>query len=152
MKNITEEKCGVIEISLNQTKELFAQAQKSKDTYQKILNDFLINDIKSKKWIFHPRYKLCEIEAENRLNEKEADYLKNCQKNNLTKTGQSSITAIDLHYKPIEIKQNKKLVNFECINCQTHWQDLDPGPRMCPKCKTHLYTRLVDNAEKSDHY
>lgn len=37
----------------------------------------------------------------------------------------------------------KRQANFLCVLCETEWQGPDPSDSVCPKCKTHLYRKLV---------
>jgi hypothetical protein len=105
-KNLENKKYGIIEISLNNLaidKRNFIDS-----SYRKILIDFLLNDDKSKKWIFHPNYKVKKELAEKKLKE--------------TLYSKKSITS--------------GIVNFQCQNCYSKWQGCNELLNyLCPNSK-----------------
>jgi len=56
-------KAGVIEISFEGLKERFHQSTTGNASYIDVLKDYIANDIESRQWIFHPRYRQNEILA-----------------------------------------------------------------------------------------
>ena len=135
-------KCGIISVSLVELPVLFRSARISKGSYHAILHDFLRHNISSKEWVFHPRYRRCEEGAKNKLEEQKVQLI---QSHRLSKTAKSDSftstsenTIID---NPVVVTP-KRLAVYECVICHTTWQEWVPSASICPKCKTHLYSRL----------
>ena len=136
-KEPSDNKCGIVTISLDQTHDLFLKAKSSEQSYQEILYNFLENDLKSKTWIFHPRQNHCKQLANEQLQQQITGFIRNhksINKRKYIKNYQSDSEDIPIG------KISRKQSNFECINCYTNWQGLEWS--VCPKCKTHLYRRF----------
>lgn len=37
-----------------------------------------------------------------------------------------------------------KPVRFECVMCKIQWEGIGPGAYSCPKCESHLYSKLIE--------
>ena len=148
--NPPDTKCGIIGVSLDRLHSLFfVDGEKSIKSYLTILNDFLVNDVLSKKWIFHPRYKRLKESAKSKLAEKTGD-LK--QRSDLCKKeSMPSVPKFDYAWRPFEnnlpAEKPKRLENFECVMCAVQWQGSYPSGSVCPTCKSHLYTRSTGHAD-----
>ena len=161
--NPPDTKCGIIGVSLDRLHSLFfVDGEKSIKSYLTIINEFLVNDVLSKKWIFHPRYKRLKESEKSKLAEKISDLKK---RSNLTeKTGDlkqrsdlckkesmPSVPKFDYAWRPFEnnvpAEKPKRLENFECVMCAVQWQGSYPGGSVCPACKSHLYSRSTGYAD-----
>ena len=121
-----DRRCGIVSISLDGLPNLFGIVG-VKQSYKDRLSDFIVNDIASKKWRYHPRHA--------RYTKHNADQVKD---------GNTTVQT------PIEKHGAQRLANLECVFCKVQWQDLYPSPISCPKCHDHLGCRLicyVDNME-----
>jgi len=149
LHNPRDTKCGIIGVSLDRLYSLyFVDGEKSMKSYLKILNDFLVNDVSSKQWIFHPKFKRLEELAKLKLAEKVKDLKP--RSNFGKKESKSSFKKhIDFGRPSIELpaKKPKRLAIFECVMCAVQWQDMDPGGSVCPTCKSHLYRRRIRYAD-----
>lgn len=155
----SDKKCGILAISLDQTHSLFTKASLKNMSYQEILCDFLENDLISKEWIFHPRQDNQKKLAKKQLDEEVSVFYKD-HAALIKKIDETSgtINPQEIYQPKIEQLENKiintdikrKLAYFECINCQTQWQGLEPSGSPCPKCNTHLYRRFMGFVSKKD--
>ena len=144
-----DKRCGVITISLTELMSSFLGAKKAGNSYQSILNNFLVNNLTSKKWIFHPRYSACLKEAEKKLSEKENKLLSfNAVRN--TYKRRSSINRTNKIAKNVIDKEQKvkRLANFTCVMCHTKWQDFESNNSTCPSCKKHIFRKFLGFVEE----
>ena len=149
LRNPPDTKCGIIGVSLDRLHSLFfVDAQRSTKSYLAILNDFLMNDISSKRWIFHPRFNRLEELAKLKLAEK-VKALKPRSNFGRKESKSSFKEHIDFEWPSIELPATKpkRLAIFECVICTEQWQDLYPGGSVCPKCKSQLYRRFIGYAD-----
>ena len=65
--HLTDSHCGILAISLESLPYLFLQAKKQQKSYLKILHYFLTNNLRSKHWVFHPRYAQRKQQALSKL-------------------------------------------------------------------------------------
>lgn len=63
------QKSGIIEICLDQTHHLFSPQSDSSAPHIDRLKDFLQHDLKSKRWVFHPRKAKQEQQARQKINQ-----------------------------------------------------------------------------------
>jgi len=175
--NPPDTKCGIIGVSLDRLHSLFfVNGEKSIKSYLTILNDFLVNDVLSKKWIFHPRYKRLKKSAKSKLAEKTGDLKKRLkltektgdlkQRSDLTETkigdfkqrsnfcekeSIPSVPKFESAWRPfvnnVPEEKPKRLENFECVMCAVQWKDSYPSGSVCPACKSHLYSRSTGYAD-----
>ena len=149
LRNPPDTKCGIIGVSLDRLYSLyFVDGEKSMKSYLKALNDFLVNDISSKQWIFHPKFKRLEELAKLKLAEK-VKALKLRSNFGRKESTYSPKKQIDFGMPSIELPATKpkRLAIFECVICTEQWQDLYPGGSVCPKCKSQLYRRFIGYAD-----
>ncbi len=128
-------KCGIVSISLTRFADMFQRTRDSEKSYREILYDYLVNDIESKKWVFHPRYANCKLRARQALEQKSL-LPATLEKRN--KSGVKSEPNLVLG-EPTP----QRLVRYRCVMCNVKWEALGPGPSACPKCNSPLY-RTVD--------
>lgn len=144
-------KCGVISVSLLGLSRLFRGERGASNSYLGLLSEYLANDIESKKWIYHPRYRSCEEEARKVLQQKKL-LLKQTHSVRQKMKKHSSVSAVaydnSISVTPIE-RPPKRLANFECAMCHSTWQGLDPSGSVCPKCDTHLYRTVKEYLDKT---
>ena len=126
LTDLNDNKCGIISISLEPTKKLFSDAKEINKSYKDILCNYLQTNLKSKKWIYHPKYKQAEIFARRRLEEKKKNY-------------KPDINNIISSYKLPEIDTLQRYVSYKCTECDHQWKALQ-NKIICPKCGNHLYT------------
>jgi hypothetical protein len=130
--------CGIIQISLDSLEYQFPKIKSKEHTFQEILTDFLTNDRKSKKWIYHPRFKKCEDMATEHLR-----YIPNIilDDSAISPSNYDYFKAPRLNNLPI-IPQSR-LVQFECVMCKTRWEAYEAGGNKCPKCNDYLYSKTI---------
>lgn len=93
-----DQKCGIIDISLEPLARLFSPSKGREKSYQDILQEYLTNHIESKTWLYHPRYASCENVAKQEL-EKRFSQLER-------KTAQITDSKIELDEKEIYAQKN----------------------------------------------
>lgn len=131
-----DKRCGILSMSLEPTHDLFEKVNKQNRSYREVLYNYLARDLKSKKWIFHPRQQHCEKLAKEQLQQQIAEI--NIKKRVVNDRRQSLAVKIKSGFEEVEVTP-RKMANFECIICHTQWKGLEPSDSACPKCKTHLY-------------
>ena len=128
---------GVIALSLDRTRALFRALRRRTESYRSVLTHFLANDIASKTWVYHPRYRQVEQKA--------LIALKATQNHQL---GRQILTPPDTMQirRAMESRGKGDLTNriilFECVMCRATWRGAEESASACPKCKTHLYRRV----------
>lgn len=149
LQNPSDTKCGIIGVSLDHLYSLcFVGGERSTKSYLGILNDFLMNNISAKQWIFHPRFKELEEAAKLRLADKEKSL--KLQPGFIKKDSKFAFDKpIKLGRRSSELppKKPKRLADFECIMCHVKWQGPHPSGSVCPECKSHLYKRFIRYAD-----
>lgn len=144
-----DKKCGIIEISLDSLMFKFKTAKSEGKTYYEILADFLTHDKDSKKWIYHPRFGPCASAAVENLKEGASNltYEIISPRNNiyskysLPKASKQGSQKFSKFYDFSTEKQSSRLVKFGCVMCNTRWDGYEAGGNICPKCKSHLYSK-----------
>lgn len=116
LTNVETENCGIISISLERLSEMFNIERADGTSYQSTLKKYLSNDVLSKRWIFHPRYKSCKENALVLL------------KRNIAATGGM-----------VNPQNTNSFVIFQCGMCHTTWEGHEQSASACPECKTHLF-------------
>ncbi len=158
LKEPTNKMCGIVEVSLDKTHTLFNSSNApGRESYKEILLSFLKNDLSSKKWIFHPRYEISKNAAEQELlkrvkteNEKIARMFvsnKQAVSPNIFEAIQQDDHSESYYAPPQEFSEyeepERKPAKYECLMCHSQWEGIEPGKNLCPKCKTHLYSKFV---------
>ena len=171
--NPENNKCGILEISLLYLQDSFKNARNENKTYYEILINFLIHDISSKSWIYHPNFKKCSEFVINdlMLNSAEFTCIKIYQNNHThfsddtlvnkepsIKPKKTARPASEFrHYFPQkpdkkmndfirEYENNKSIQQSEKMNqfiCRLCQSQWSGGTNICPKCDTHLYTSKI---------
>lgn len=139
LKNLNDNKCGIISLSLEPVRRLFEDAKERNKNYRDILYNFLQTDLKSKTWIYHPGYKKVESQAIQRLEEKKQNYIKNYK---------PDIANIISSYNITERINSPELIMYKCTECGNQWEGLK-NKTTCPKCNNHLYTFEVKNLQNN---
>jgi hypothetical protein len=136
-------KCGILEISLHSLLNEFIRTRSQQKTYREILTDFLQNDITSKRWIYHPRFKPMANEAVDDLKR-----LGNILDPTVVPIKNSSNMALMQGYllnqptTTVNVTTNR-ILRFECVMCRSQWEGPEVGGNFCQKCHEHLYTRII---------
>ena len=145
--NPTDSKCGVIQIALDLLKNQFKTANSENKTYHEILTDFLTNDRKSKKWIYHPRFEQCASAAveDLKIGASNLEYTIHHQNNNPHFVAKNSSIQKSHNHESINAYQDlpNKWIRFECVVCKSRWEGYEAGGNQCPKCETSLYSRPI---------
>lgn len=127
--------CGVITISLDRTRSLFRESRRRGSNYRSDLVGFLEDDVDSKEWIYHPRYRQAEQRAEQ-------------QAIALMKSRHELQSALHEARRKAPLKASQRVsspstsVVFECMICQTAWNGIEESASACSKCDTHLFRRV----------
>jgi len=122
---------GVIAISLDRTRILFRESRRRDSNYRTELIGFLADDLDSKQWVYHPRYRRAEQKA--------LAVLKASQKLLSVQYATQEKPALKA---PREVVSTRTSVVFECVMCRTIWRGVEESASACPKCNTHLYRRV----------
>ena len=124
LRHVTDGKYGIIALSLDRTREIFSRSKRGGgEHYRTTLQRFLSQDLQSKQWIFHPRYKALEKKALS------ASY---------------SIGNESTQERGRDLRSASTPVVFECIMCKCTWKGVEESASACPKCETHLYRRVKE--------
>jgi hypothetical protein len=144
-------KCGIIAISLSGLSRLFGSWRESTHSYYALLSEYLENDIASKRWIYHPRYKGCREKARQELQQKALAPQRPYNVPRTIPEGSSIAPMARDNSLAIEATAQppKRLARFECVVCHTTWQDWVPGGNACPRCDTHLYSVLKEYLDET---
>lgn len=144
-----DSKCGIVSISLDGINLLLVNARRLQTSYKTTLQNFLARDVKSKTWVFHPRYALCEKEANNKLRDLEYEHrhVEANHRKKLKRTGLRTVRSGSSIAVIAPETQSKRLANYECIICHILWQGWDPGASKCPKCNKQLYRVIKGYAD-----
>ena len=134
-----KEKCGVVEIKLDELLSLFQAPESKNKSHKKILSDFLQYNLESKLWLFHPRAESKRYNAQLSLRKTIDIYEKNLA---IELDSEKSISWNN-HSPKVNIEIPKRIARYECVICNALWEGKDPDGNKCPNCKTHLYSRLV---------
>lgn len=130
------EQCGILEIKLDNTSQLFSKKDTANIKFIDELKDFLQHDNDSKQWIFHPRKNSKARIAQNKLDERIANNI-NPSSHNPEKRKQN-----EQGYFPNQESGR----TYQCLNCQSTWIGRDYRKLKCPKChRDHLYIRNIFN-------
>ena len=141
LESLSGEKCGVVEVSLGGTYSLFAGQRDGKQTYLEKLRHFLIADLSSKRWVYHPRYSSMLNRARHSLKLRHEELLRH------RLVEHRSPATLDVEIDSVKTEANKaerkRKVRFQCLMCDTIWIGLEPGYSACPKCNTHLFGKRL---------
>jgi hypothetical protein len=132
-------KAGVIAIDLQGMAGALARVKEAGGTYSQALSEFLAKDVASKRWVYHPRNAMMRQRAQAELAQsitREVDDMRHRL---------SFGKALPTEIGPLSAVNNKatRQVRCECLFCGSKWDGYDPGLNNCPKCRTHLGTRIL---------
>ena len=144
LASITDSQSGVIAVALDGLgKSMFRGDRGNRRSYQSILREFLIGDLESKQWVYHPRYQRCHQQALQRLEAKAAS----AAASRIARGSQRS-TSPNVHglhefgASPPPRKADGRRVLFECVVCDSQWEGWEHSGSTCPRCDTHLYRTI----------
>lgn len=132
-------KVGIIEIELNDTHRLFFGDGVSKGKHLDRLKSFLQHDLKSKRWIFHPRALHLLDQATQELKAAAANAAIHPAQRRVFAAQPAPIIRKAARPTPLP----KQVAEYECIMCRCKWECELPGTPSCPKCDSHLYASRV---------
>jgi hypothetical protein len=135
-------RCGVVKVEIGSLLHAFKQEKEGR--YVEVLRGFLEEATEGKSWVYHPR----EAQARNGARAKLEEWL----------SKQTCPPAHQPVFEPISRlvgsrnprpKRSKPLsppkrvsAHYECVMCHTRWSGIS---LKCPKCATHLFTRVSKN-------
>lgn len=147
--SLQDQKAGVLEISLNALKDRFRTMDSGKQSYSDVLEDYISNDIASKKWVYHPRLHLSENLAKSELDKKIAS-AHNHKKQLSNRSAKRPVVEDKLFkgLKDIQVTQTKHTrFSFICRLCNSSWSGTGEDAATCLKCGSSL---LVSRNEVRD--
>jgi len=134
--------CGIVEVSLRDTYSLFAGDTIESQSYLEKLRHFLAEDIRSKRWVFHPRRENTHAQALLLLEARKKELFQHQSEKLYPKKKvevHSDITTGTVATTEIQ----KREVKYQCMMCGSTWIGVEPGYSPCPQCNTHLYAKRV---------
>jgi hypothetical protein len=140
LESLDAAKVGVIAIDLQGMAGALARVKDAGGTYSQALGEFLAKNIASKRWVYHPRNAMMRQKAEVELAEsvaREVDEMRH-----RLSFGKALPTHNGSLLAATKIKATRQ-VRCECLFCGSKWDGHDPGLNDCPKCRTHLGTRIL---------
>lgn len=149
VESISNQKAGVVEISLDALKDRFRTMDSRTKTYSDVLENYITSDLPSKKWIYHPRLLHCETVAKSKLIEEIA----RASKQSALRSNSSGNRAVveDNLFKGLKNIQVPRTKNtrfmFTCRLCNSNWVGTGEDKANCQKCGTAL---LVSRSEIPD--
>ncbi len=142
LKSLKAEKCGIVEVSLGETYSLFVSDRSINQSYLEKLRLFLAENVRSKQWIFHPRFRDIQALAELALEARREELLKQSNEEWNSRPNIELYPDSELGEKTRK-EVNRHEVKYQCQMCGTPWVGVEPGYSSCPKCKTHLYGKPI---------
>lgn len=132
LKAPDNKRCGVLEIDLSRTGELFLSKNAASDRFDDVLKTFIEEDNHSKKWIFHPREYSAMRRARIRLEERITNWKPPQERTKIRKNPYVRFEPGREHH-------------YDCLICKTKWSAFEYEKTACPVCRTHLYSRKIKN-------
>lgn len=122
--------CGVLEIDLSRTRELFLSKNTTSDRFVDVLRTFIEGNNLSKKWIFHPRKHSAMCRARTRLEKRITNWRPSQERTKIRKNPYVRFEPGRKHH-------------YECLICKTKWSAYENEKPVCPVCRIHLYSRQI---------
>lgn len=134
------ERCGVIELNLNDLLRLFREEKEGQ--YKEVLRKFLEERNEGKNWIYHPREKKRREEAEQQMDDWKSQQQSPPPKNAYLQQRYNPTRNVPAKTKLRKqgasfIPTQREVRNFTCVRCGSRWQGIS---NHCENCKTHLYS------------
>lgn len=123
-------RCGVLEINLVETRSLFLAKKATYDRFEDEIRSFIKENDHAKKWIFHPRKSAALNKARIRLEEQITNWRPPQQRPKINKNTYT------------RFEQGGE-VHYECQICKTKWSALKNDKPICPVCQIHFYARPI---------
>jgi hypothetical protein len=132
-------KAGVIAIDLQGMAGALARVKEAGGTYSQALGEFLAKDVASKRWVYHPRNAMMRQRAQTELAQSIAREVEEVRHRlSIDKALPTESGSLP----PVNNKATRQ-VRCECLFCGSKWDGYDPGLNTCPKCRTHLGSRIL---------
>jgi hypothetical protein len=129
-----DRRCGIIEIRLHGIGDAFARGRALGESYREVLSNALVEDVNSKRWIFHPVYERAAEEAKKAI---ETRRLRERQHQ------PPRSTTLPVRAESTSVLPPKQLAEYKCVLCRTVWETWHPaGIVDCPACNGRLCGRL----------
>jgi len=140
LESLEGAKAGVIAIDLQGMAAALARVKEAGGTYSQALGEFLAKNIASKRWVYHQRNAMMRQKAGVELAQsiaREVDEMRH-------RLSVGKALPTESERLPAANKNNApRQVRCECLFCGSKWDGFDPGLNNCPKCRTHLGTRIL---------
>ena len=129
-----DRRCGIVEIRLHGIGDAFALGRVRGKSYRELLSNELVEDVNSKRWIFHPAYERAAAEAKKAMEiRRERERQHQPQRSFALPVREGSASATP----------TKRLAEYKCVLCRTVWETWHPaGIVDCPACNGRLCGRF----------
>lgn len=146
LDNFDDSKFGVVEIALDNLTDEFRRLQTPNSSYGDILAKYISDNIKSKKWIYHPRQKLAEEKAKAKLeialkerNRTTSQYRRKSRRRSTFEdelfVGLKNVQKSD---------KSKKKYQFICRLCDSQWIGMGNASANCRQCRSSLLVSRIE--------
>lgn len=132
IEQLTGSSCGFICFSLESLRYRFSECRNEACSYHEILRNFLVSNLESKLWFFHPRYQRIYEKAARRLSKKISSIHETPKRQKLRGRIKQKRRA-----------RTKNHVFFLCSRCNIEWQGQLPGINACPNCKSTDFRSVI---------
>lgn len=132
----TGERCGLIAVSLSSLPMKFVMAKQKKVSYREVLQNLLAEDINSKSWVYHPRYKPIEAALKRELSQLKSEAEKS--------KPEPAASTIGSTYQNKLRNDPSFLIRFECTSCLVQWDSLDASDINCPNCHRSEHRKALN--------
>lgn len=142
------EKCGILELNVDSLPHRFSAEKKG--AYKQLLRHFLEEEVKGKRWVYHPR----EAQARQAAIQQRDKWLWQQESeaaedhHSARHHGSSGRIQPGHHHRtpstqgggPVPARPEARVADYRCVLCNRTWTGCS---RECPNCRTHLYTTEV---------
>lgn len=144
IESFSDDSYGIIELSLARTRSLFLRRNESSETYLDRLRSFLEEDLEGKRWVAHPRYGRALERAEQRLESSRRQLLTLPSNERISRISESSGAKLKSAWSLPSYPTRRK-VKYQCETCNSKWIGVEGGLSACPRCRTHLHRRILED-------
>lgn len=146
LENYDYRKSGIVAISLDALKDEFRRLQTPNYSYGKILSDYISNDSKSKKWIYHPRQQHAKDKAKLKLKialEKEKKAASKTRGQSGARSAFQDKLFVGLKNLKTQ-KVNDQRFRYICRMCNSQWAGVGNADATCKICGESLLVSRVE--------
>lgn len=127
----SQKNCGILEIKLNETSQLFLRKNVTGVKFIDELKVFLQRNDSAKNWIYHPRKNKASNQAKAQLKRQVENYRPSVVHNK-----KKEKYHLSFH-------EGNKTQNYLCTICRIRWTIFAIEKPVCPGCKNHLYAMKI---------